>query len=104
MPCSNAAAITNNLIINVSVWNDIARVAGMEERHEVVKYKRRQYLVLVTSLLTKGSTVSQVSKSTWSCVRALSSQSSIVMGTGNPWVFLGVPVPIPAKTPTRGNG
>ncbi|KAI0265472.1 Bromodomain-containing protein [Russula aff. rugulosa BPL654] len=26
------------------------------------------------------------------------------MGTGNPWVFLGVPVPIPAKTPTRGNG
>jgi hypothetical protein len=32
------------------------------------------------------------------------SRMLIVMGTGNPWVFLGVPVPIPAKTPTRGNG
>ena len=28
----------------------------------------------------------------------------LVMGMGNPWVFLGVPVPIPAKTPTCGNG
>jgi hypothetical protein len=28
----------------------------------------------------------------------------LVMGTGNPWVLLTVPVPIPAKTPTLGWG
>jgi hypothetical protein len=28
----------------------------------------------------------------------------IVMRTGNLWVFLGIPILLPAKTPTRGNG
>jgi hypothetical protein len=48
----------------------------VEERHEAVKYKMSRSLGRVTSLLTKGSTVSQASKGTRSCVCALSSQSS----------------------------
>jgi hypothetical protein len=47
-----------------------------EERHEAVKYKMSRSLRRITSLLTNGSTVSQASKSTRSCVCALSSQSS----------------------------
>jgi hypothetical protein len=47
-----------------------------EERLEATKYKMSRSLGRITSLLAKGSTVSQASKSTRSCVCALSSQSS----------------------------
>jgi len=46
--------------------------SATEERQEAVKYKMSRTLGRITSLLAKGSTVSQASKSTRSCVFALS--------------------------------
>lgn len=62
------------------------------ERHEAVKYKMSRSLGRITSLLAKGSTVSQASKSTRSCVCALSSQSSNrtgVIAFFTPFVVIG---------------
>ena len=106
MELGNNSRNTNRDNNNIIIWQQNVNKSRTCQ-HDLISSTRlieKQVDVIALQEPAISDFVVTIASKDWRVIYPSTHAKDLVMGTGNPWVFLGVPVPIPAKTPTRGNG